>query len=491
MTLPRDLYDAAATRALDAAAIERCGIEGYTLMRRAGEAAYAALLARWPDTRRLAIVCGTGNNGGDGFVIAELAARAGIAVAVELVGEAGALGGDARRAFEALVAAGIEPRGGRGPLAEADVVVDALLGTGLSRAPAGAHAEAIARMNACGRPVLAVDVPSGLDASTGHCPGAAVLAALTVSFIGLKQGLLTGDAPGCTGVLVFAGLEVPPEAYARVAATARAVDCDALAARLGRRPRTAHKGHHGHVLVVGGAPGYGGAARLCAEAAARTGAGLVSVATHPDHAATITRDRPEIMCHAVADAADLRRVLARATVVALGPGLGTGAWSRALFAAARESRLPAVFDADALNLLAEDPVPSEIRVITPHPGEAARLLGCSSAEVQADRFAAVRELAQRYAGVVVLKGAGTLVHAPPALPCVVPYGNPGMGSGGMGDVLTGIVAALVAQGLPLPDAAALGASVHARAADRAAAQDGERGLLAGDLLVHVRRELNP
>lgn len=489
MSLPRDLYDAPATRALDAAAIEACGIAGYTLMRRAGEAAFAALVERWPDARRVAVVCGTGNNGGDGFVIADLAARAGLSVAVEIVGARERIAGDARRAYDDLCAVHVAPVD-TAPLEQADVIVDALFGTGLTRAPVDAHADAIMRVNAAGRPVLAVDVPSGLDASRGHAPGAVVEAALTVSFIGLKQGLLTGDGPGCTGALRFAGLDVPDAAYAAVAPTARRADTATLAARLGPRPRTAHKGHHGHVLVIGGAPGYGGAARLCAEAAARAGAGLVSVATHPGHAASVTRDRPEIMCHAVADAAALRPLLARASVVALGPGLGTGAWSRALLSAARESRLPAVWDADALNLLADDPEPCAARIVTPHPGEAARLLGIDTAAVQADRFAAVRALAERCGGVAVLKGAGTLVHAPPSLPRVVTGGNPGMGSGGMGDVLTGIIAALVGQGLPLPDAATLGAAVHADAGDRAAAADGERGLLAGDLLVHVRRLLN-
>jgi len=321
--------------------------------------------------------------------------------------------------------------------------------------------------------------------------GCAVHATVTVTFIAHKQGLSTGAGPAHTGILIEAGLEVPAACFAAVPATARRLDYAAVRVHFAPRPRTAHKGDFGHVLVVGGAPGFGGAARLAAEAAARTGAGLVTLATHPSHAGTIGLARPEIMCHGVADATALRSLMARASVIAIGPGLGQSAWGRALFALVRDVDLPRVFDADALNLLAADPAPLARAILTPHPGEAGRLLGVTTSAVGEDRFAAARDLAERYAAITLLKGAGTVVQAPAGLPWVIGGGNPGMASGGMGDVLTGIVAGLVAQGHALEEAAALGACVHAEAGDRAAAAGGERGLLAGDLLDHVRAVVNP
>ncbi|MEQ8232563.1 MAG: NAD(P)H-hydrate dehydratase [Gammaproteobacteria bacterium] len=488
------LYDAAGTRALDRAAIDTHGVAGFTLMRRAGEAAWGELARRWPRATRIAIVCGTGNNGGDGFVIAALARAAGREVSIHLVGEASRIGGDAARAFalarEAGLAPGTPPQDAPNALSGADVVVDALLGTGLDRDVTGAHAAAIDAINDAARPVLAIDVPSGLDASTGARLGVAVVACATVCFIGRKLGLYTGDGPALAGEVVFAALDVPAGCYAAVPARARLVGYADLRAALAPRSRTAHKGHFGHVLVVGGAPGYAGAARMAAEASARVGAGLVSLATHPAHAAVIAQNRPELMCHAVGDGAALRHLAQRASVVALGPGLGQEAWGRAMFATARALDVPQVIDADALNLLAADPVPCGRCVLTPHPGEAARLLGCDTASIARDRLAAAAALVERYAGVVVLKGAGTVVRGAEGLPVVIAGGNPGMASGGMGDVLTGVIAGLLAQGHAPAAAATLGACVHAEAADRAA-REGERGLLAGDLMPWLRHVVNP
>ncbi len=485
------LYDAAATRALDRYAIEQCGIPGLTLMRTAGAAAYNELRRRWPEARRLSVVCGTGNNGGDGFVVAELAHRDGLEVELIVVGDEARISGDAATCLGAARAAGVEPAPASSVAREADVIVDALLGTGLDREVGGVFAATIARINARRCPCLSIDVPSGLNASSGCAMGAAVTADVTVTFIAAKQGLMTGDGPRCRGEVVVVDLEVPPAAYTAVEATAVALDYAAARCALRPRARTAHKGHFGHVLVVGGAPGYAGAARLAAEAAARAGAGLVSLATHPEHAAGVAAMRPEIMAHAVADAVALRALLKRASVVAIGPGLGRDAWARELLATVYDCGQVQVLDADALNLLAEDPARNDRRIITPHPGEAARLLGVTTASINADRYAAARALHERYGGVAILKGAGTIVVAGEGVPVVIDAGNPGMASGGMGDVLTGVVAALCAQHVPLAEAAALAACVHAHAADCAAAEGGERGLLAGDLAPYIRRALNP
>lgn len=490
--LPAALYRADQVRDLDRLAIGVHGIPGATLMERAGAAAFRVLRARWPESRRLGVLCGSGNNGGDGYVVARLAREAGLEVTVWQVGNGPRAGGDADAALARLRAAGVEPVGfGAGAPAGCDLLVDGLLGTGLDGPVEGVWAAAIDALNDSGRPVLALDIPSGLHADTGAVLGCAVAARVTVTFIGLKQGLVTGAGPGRCGRLVYDDLGVPAAVPAALGPSARLLDAGDHAAWLAPRSRTAHKGDFGHLLVVGGAPGMAGAARMAAEAALRAGAGLVSLATHPEHAAPVSQARPEIMAHGVDGAAALAPLLGRATVVAIGPGLGRSAWSRALLEAVLDSPRPLLLDADALGLLAEAPRERPDWVLTPHPGEAARLLGREVDAVQADRFAAAAALQARYGGVLVLKGAGTLVQGPAETPGVCPAGNPGMASGGMGDVLGGIIGALLAQGIPARPAAELGVCLHARAADAAAAAGGERGLLATDLLPHLRRCVNP
>jgi len=256
------------------------------------------------------------------------------------------------------------------------------------------------------------------------------------------------------------------------------------------RPVDSHKGRNGHVLCVGGNAGSGGAVMLAAESALRAGAGLVSVATQPQHVAALLARLPEAMTHAVQDSGELQALLPRATVIAIGPGLGQDDWARELWRQVLACGKPLVIDADALNLLAAHPQPLHDAILTPHPGEAARLLGSDTATVQADRVAAAKALAARFDAVVVLKGAGTLVAAPHAHPRMIGAGNPGMAVGGMGDLLTGIIAALRAQGLGAFDAASCGALLHSLAGD-VAARDGQRGLLPTDLLAPLRRLANP
>ena len=346
--------------------------------------------------------------------------------------------------------------------------------------------DTIAAVNAARAAVLAVDIPSGLHADTGAVLGAAVRADLTVTFIGLKQGLFTADGPQHCGEIRFAALRVPAAVYGRTVLAARRVDWVRQSQTRARRSRTAHKGDFGHVLAIGGAPGMSGAVRLAGEAALRAGAGLVAITTHPAHAAWLNLTRPELMVAGVADAAALEPPIDRADVIAIGPGLDRGPWGRALWSRVRTLNKPLIVDADALNLLAEEPGRGPDWVLTPHPGEAARLLGCTIPEVAADRFGAVREIQSRYGGVAVLKGAGTLIQGPsPRPPAVCSDGNPGMATAGCGDVLTGVLAALRAQGRGLAcdaeEAACAAVCLHAAAGDRAA-RAGETGMLAGDLL---------
>lgn len=487
--LPLNLYTAAQSRELDRAAIET-GIVGYALMVRAAAASWHLLKAHWPQARRVVVLAGPGNNGGDGYVLARFARADGFEVELITVGDHKALRGEAREAQAETLLAGVVAHAWKGALPEADVYVDALLGTGLNKPPKGDFAAAIAALNTSRRPVLALDLPSGLAADSGAELGEAVRAAATLSFIGLKAGLLTGRGPACTGELHFDDLGVPASVYTSEIPVARRLAVRELAELLPPRERDGHKGRYGHVLLIGGDHGMAGAIAMAAEAAGRAGAGLVTVATRAEHAAVLTARRPETMVHGVAVAEDLAPLLVRATVVVIGPGLGQGEWGRALFAAALAAGKPLVLDADALNLLAEQPRAQGGWVLTPHPGEAARLLNTDTAAVQADRLAAARALAQRYGGVAVLKGAGTVVDDG-RHPAICPYGNPGMGTGGMGDVLAGVIGALLAQGLGLSGAAAAGVLVHALAGDDAAAAGGERGLAATDLLPFIRNRVNP
>jgi NAD(P)H-hydrate epimerase len=490
-TLPYALYRASQVRELDRIAIEEYGIPGEALMERAGAAVFRELRATWPRARDITVLAGTGNNGGDGFVVARLAQEAGLEVRVLQFGDPDRIRGDARIHAERYGATGAAWEAFDGLPPRTDIIIDALLGTGLDRPVEGRWAEAIRAVNGHPAPVIAVDIPSGLNADTGTAMGEVVAADITPTFIALKQGLFTADGPAACGRVVFDALEVPPRVYARQLLAARRLDWAKVSSLLRPRSRSAHKGRFGHVLVVGGNHGFAGAARLAAEAAARAGAGLVSLATRPGHVAAVVAARPEIMVRGIENAADLDDLLARATVIAVGPGLGRDEWARALWQRVMATPLPLVVDADALNLLAEMPRRRDDWVLTPHPVEAARLLETTVAAVQADRFAAAAALHARFGGVAVLKGPGTLIHGggtrPPG---VCTQGNPGMASGGMGDVLTGLVAGLLAQGIDSETASELGVCLHGAAADRAA-RSGERGLLAGDLLAEVRPLVNP
>jgi NAD(P)H-hydrate epimerase len=487
--LPYALYRAEQVRAFDRIAIEEFEIPGAELMERAGDRAYQMIKQRWPDLSEIVVVCGMGNNGGDGYVIARLASEDGLRVRVLQLGDARQLKGDARIMAESWIGLGhpIEPFE---DLGNPDLIVDALLGTGLERDVTGSWASAVEQINRHPAPVFAIDIPSGLHADTGRIMGCAIEAAATISFIALKQGMFTGRGPDCCGEIAFDALAIPARIYARQILACRRIDWHKLSAFVTPRRRTAHKGDFGHLLLIAGNRGYPGAARLAAEAAARSGAGLVTLATHPEHAPSLNLGRPELMVRGVSQLQDLAPLLRRADALVVGPGLGRDGWAKVCYRAALDSSLPAVIDADGLNLLAEEPQPRKSWILTPHPGEAARLLGCDTDRIEGDRFAAVTAIQQRFGGTVILKGAGTLIYDGSEQPMALcSEGNPGMATGGMGDLLSGILGSFMAQGYDLRDVAELGVTLHAAAGDRAAAQ-GEIGLLASDLLPEVRPLLN-
>jgi NAD(P)H-hydrate epimerase len=488
--LPYALYTATQVREFDRIVIEEYGIPGDDLMERAGTRAYHWMQARWPDLTEILVVCGVGNNGGDGFVLARHAKLGGLRVRLLQLGDPAKLHGDALAMAEAWRAIGgvIEPF--EEVVGKPGLIVDAILGTGLERDVSGHWSDAIDQINRHQAPVFALDIPSGLNSDTGRVMGSAIRADAALSFIGLKQGMFTGEGPACCGEIAFDALDVPARVYARQLLAARRIDWRKLGGQVGRRRRSSHKGDYGHLLVIGGGIGYPGAIRLAAEAGARSGAGLVTLATHPDHVASVNAGRPELMSRGVTGGESLSALFERASVMALGPGLGRDAWGETVFKAAVQCELPTVLDADGLYWLSRYPERRDDWILTPHPGEAARLLDTTSGEVQADRFTVARTLQARYGGVVVLKGAGTLIVGnsshPPA---ICSDGNPGMASGGTGDLLTGIIAALLAQGHELRTAAELGVALHAAAGDQAACQ-GEIGMLAGDLLPELRILLN-
>lgn len=483
------LFSASASRELDRLAIAG-GVPGMELMRRAGRAVFDTLLCGWPSLRQLSICCGRGNNAGDGYVVARLALEQGLGVQLVQLGDPAALTGDAAEARDEALAAGLHvtvSTDGQVRLG-GDVIVDALLGTGLKGPARDAYGTLIGVMNGSRAPIVAVDVPSGVEADTGAAPGAAVRAHTTVTFIGRKIGLHTGAGVALAGRVRFADLGVGDEVRRRIAGVNWLSFPEAVV-RIGLPARTAdaYKQAMGHVVVVGGDSSMGGAPLMAGEAALRAGAGMVTVVTRAAHRNAILSRRPEIM---VADADDrmlVDDVLSRATVLVAGPGLGRGDWGALLLARVLERPVPLVLDADGLYLLAAGGARAPAgTIVTPHVAEAARLLGSSVDAVQADRLSAARALAERVGGVAVLKGAGSVIASAmdgsPRVLGICAHGNPGMATAGMGDVLAGIVGGLRGQHLSGDDAAVLGTCLHSFAADQAASRLGLASLLATDIL---------
>ncbi|WP_019622687.1 bifunctional ADP-dependent NAD(P)H-hydrate dehydratase/NAD(P)H-hydrate epimerase [Amphritea japonica] len=493
--LPASLYTAEQTRALDQTAINS-GVPGFKLMQRAGHAAFDRLRHRWPEACSVTVLCGGGNNGGDGFVVAVLAQRLGMQVQLLCIGPedfSSGLTGEALQAWNWLLEEQVPYQHYAGQPFVGELVIDALLGTGIAGTVRGDFQRAINQLNRTDTPVVALDIPSGLCSDTGAVMGVAVRADMTVTFIGVKRGLLTHQGPEYVGELLFDSLRVSDDVYESVEVAGFITGADDVSHLLPPREETAHKGSCGHVLVVGGDTGMGGAVIMAAQAAGRCGAGLVTVATRTAHLAPLLTRCPEAMAVGVRSGAELDRYIQRADVLVVGPGLGKHAWGEQLLMAALKSEKPLVLDADALNLLGQRGVFGQLKggnwVVTPHPGEAARLLDCSVADVQADRFAAVVALQSAFGGVALLKGPGSLSFDGDAIH-LNPTGNPGMASGGMGDVLSGVIGALIAQGLSSGDAARLGAWLHGAAADRNAEQKGTRGMQATDLLAQLRLLVN-
>ena len=381
------IYSAAQVRELDRRASAELGVPSFELMSRAGAEAFRLLRGRWPDARAIVVLCGAGNNAGDGLVLARHAKRRGPRIRVLAVAPPERLKGDAKRALDECVAAGITIERFAGIERPADagrsIVVDALLGIGADRPLTGDFAAAVAAANALGAPILALDIPSGLHADTGLPLGCAIRATATVTFVGLKQGLYLGRACDYTGDIALADLGLPKGLAHDLEPALTRLALPELVQALPPRPRSAHKGTSGRLLLLGGGPGMSGAIRLASEAALRVGAGLVYVAAHRDSAAAVRNGRPEAIVHAVEAASELSELIDASGRRRGRPGPRPSDWARACLGRLLESGLPLVVDADALNLVAAAPAPRGNWVITPHPGEAGRLLGSSVEQVRA------------------------------------------------------------------------------------------------------------
>ena len=493
------LVSAEGMRLRDRHTIETLGVPGELLMESAGRAVAGEALAMGALSRGALVVCGSGNNGGDGLVAARHLHALGVRVRVALVSDTGDVRGDAAANLSRARAAGVPFAPADAAPAAGEIVVDAIFGTGLAREVAGAAARVIACIRSArseaGCPVLAVDLPSGLCADTGQPLGACVEADVTVTLGLPKLGLALEPGRSLAGRVRVAKIGIADEAPG--ADTAAWVWTRAgAAAWLPSRPPAGHKGTFGHVLVVAGSEGKTGAAALAAQGAGRAGAGLVTIAcpaslndileTKCTEAMTVPVAETPGRGFAAAAEKSLLELAAARDVVALGPGIGTDPETAALVRAlVPVLPRPLVLDADGLNAVAPDPALLKRRgaptIVTPHPGEAARLLGTEVRAVNTDRVGAARAVSERTGAVVVLKGAATITAAPDGRVIVNPTGGPILGTGGSGDVLTGVVAGLLAQGLPPFEAAALGAYLHGFAADRLAERLGPAGALAEDL----------
>jgi len=500
-------------RRIDRRAIEELGIPGLRLMESAGRGIAERLLADYPEARSgpLVILCGKGNNGGDGLVVARRLALAGVAPRVFLLARAADVAGDAAANLDAARQAEIEvheiPDGGDcgelfDLLGKRPLVVDALLGTGVRGGARGLVGKVIEEVNRHSSRVVSIDLPSGVDGNSPRIDGPSILADHTYTLCRPKVPLVFSPAAERSASWSVVPIGIPEETIRIEAIDLEWLDADVASALFPPRHVADHKGDLGHLLAVAGAPGKSGAAVLLSRGALRCGVGLMTVATAKSVSGLVAVQQAEIMTEALpesdggglaAEAGARALALAAARdVLAVGPGLGTaGATRKVVREIVDGATAPLVLDADGLNAVAplagDHPLraagdPREL-VVTPHPGEAARLLSCSSSEIQADRLAAVRELARRSGAVVVLKGHRTLVARPAdGRTAANASGNPGMATGGTGDVLTGAIAAFLARGLSAWDAARLAVFVHGAAGDRAAAELGADGMIASDLV---------
>lgn len=495
LNLPHLAYSAQQVKQQESVVAQVENIPMYQLMQNAANAVFKQLCRLYSDAKSICIVAGGGNNAGDGYLVGKYALLAGIDVVVMALKSGDELTGDAERAYREFIAAGGDvEQFDKAKLNDCSVIIDALLGIGFSGALSKPYQGVISTINDCDKPVISVDLPSGLNATTGEVSVPTVNAAHTVTFIALKQGLLSGRAKHCVGKLHFVGLGLGDAFLKQVPSSVSHWGLSEQMAQLPSRQLDGYKNKYGHVLLIGGNQGMAGAIRLAGEACLRAGAGLVSVLTHHSHVSSVIAGRYEMMVHGYrainqcSDETDTKKaqdLIEKADVIVIGPGLGQDDWANELLALLEKVDKPIVMDADALTLLARTPRSFNQLVITPHPAEAARLLQKLTNEIELNRFDSVKQLSQKYHCISVLKGPGTLISDGVNIN-INRSGCVAMASAGMGDVLSGIIGALIGQGMSLYHATSLAVYIHGLAAEEAA-QAGTRGLLASDLFPYIRK----
>ena len=451
------------------------------LMLKAAQAVWKNLQQRWPQTQRLVVLAGAGNNGGDAFAVAGLAQAAGLQVTLFSLGDLARQSAESNMYRQQWEQAGGITQAWQGELPECDVIVDGLLGIGLNKDLDSEWQTLIARINGSQATRVCIDIPSGLNADTGQAMPGAVQADLTVSFIGRKLGCYLGDGPDYCGERVFDDLGLSTYVVQTLDEDVHALQPSNIPL-LPPRKNNSHKNDFGHVLVIGGDRSMSGATRLAAMAALRCGAGLVSVCVHTENYSVVASQHPELM---VGSWNDLPELLARASVIVAGPGLGQSEEAKQILQQLSSVDKPMVVDADALQSDFVSGLMHDNYVLTPHPGEAARLLACSTSKVQQDRYQSLLQLNQHFPGISILKGAGTLVGASGQSVGLCINGHPGMATAGSGDVLAGMVAGLIAQHIPPLAAAQLAVLAHALAADQFALQRDANGLIASDIIQRI------
>ncbi len=482
----KPFYNATQTQAIEKFAIEQQGIPGILLMKRAAFFALRTLDKLWPNTKHIHIICGTGNNAGDGYILGQLAYLAGFEVSLSQLGSTHKIKGDALTALHELVDIGLNPYPLTAKvLSKADVLVDAVFGIGINRPVDGKLAEQFKLINQANKPILALDIPSGLDANTGNILGIAIQANHTCTFITQKIGLASYLGQETAGKVHFSELFLNQESLDYQPPVAKNHSLKYWLNRLPEKLASDHKGSNGTACLIGGNHNMMGAIQLAGRACLKTGTGLVKIISLAEHNLHLTQAQPEFMTYTTEQ---IPQQLQTATCLAIGPGLGQDQWAKSAFNQITSSPLNKVLDADALNLLALDPLNTSHQanwILTPHPGEAAKLLQTSTEYIQQNRLQAIQELHKKYGGVIVLKGNGTLIFDGKTIE-ICTAGNAGMATGGMGDVLTGTITSLLAQGLNLFDAACLGVALHTHAGDAIANHKHQTGITPSEIILTIR-----
>ena len=496
------LYSASETRKIDGLAIKEKGITGYSLMQMAAEFSLDVILSEFNPVEELIIFCSKGKNSGDGFLLGSFAKEFGLEVTVVMSNTPNELKGASKKAFAEMKESKVKTISnksiGKLKVSNKAVIVDALIGTGLKGNLRKNIKDSILALNKLGvkLPVLSLDIPSGVNPDTGNVDDICVYADITATFVAQKKGCFTSIGKKASGEVIYSDLEIPKRIFAKVASKSNVIDYEDSISRVVYREQDAHKGNFGHVLVIGGDKGLGGAGLLSSRAAVYSGAGLTSLVTRPEHVIASLVSCPEVMVKGVDSGQDLEEHLVKPNVIAIGPGLGQSAWSEQMvqrvFWEAEKRDISVIMDADALNLLTTLKLSSNLPkklILTPHPGEASRLLNTTVTEIESDRFSAAAKIQKKFNATVILKGSGTIIcnqSSGTQKWGICGSGNPGMATGGMGDVLTGIIAGILAQGLTLKDAAEAGVDLHAKAADQASLEFGEAGLTSSDIINELR-----